>query len=166
VAQSKWRFFPLNAQTDVKNENFARKAFLRLVINYDSLAYTTLKDSPKTTSNEFLSTFGGNLNLFLGFSVLTFVELIELVIVLILIYFKKKIKKKSKSSSTVECISTVEEMKYLRGRLPLLLHMPQYPKPEYPKYWFQNTEFHNNPKNLLMKSENATRHRNSVYNNK
>ena len=47
-------------------------------INYDTDAYVEISEEPKMTGEELLGQLGGNLHLFLGMSLLSFVELFEL----------------------------------------------------------------------------------------
>ena len=76
------------------NFNFERNASIRerlLVVNifYSELAYTVISESPKYTIIDLFSKLGGFLGLFAGLSMLSVVEIVELVIELVLILFKK-----------------------------------------------------------------------------
>ena len=62
----------------------AEKSFIRLNIFYDSLSYTLTTESPQMDWVTLLGSIGGNLGLFLGVSVFSFCELVE---VLVEIYY-------------------------------------------------------------------------------
>ena len=51
----------------------------QVAIRYESLAYKKLEEEPKINGEELLGIIGGHLGLFLGMSLLSFVELIEFV---------------------------------------------------------------------------------------
>ena len=65
----------------------ALKSFVAINIYYDSLSYTISAESPQMTLVDLLANIGGNLSLFLGVSVFSLCELVE---VFIEIYFLKK----------------------------------------------------------------------------
>lgn len=70
---------------------------IKVNIFYDSLSYTVVTESPSITVVSLLSNIGGILSLFLGVSILSVVELMEILIeIFSLSCFKKK--KKSKVS--------------------------------------------------------------------
>jgi hypothetical protein len=62
----------------------ALKSFVVLNIAYDSLSYTEIREHSKMNFIALLGSIGGNLSLFLGVSVLSLFEIVE---VLIEIYF-------------------------------------------------------------------------------
>ena len=49
-------------------------------VYYDSLAYASVEESPKITFVELIGTLGGHLHLFLGMSLLSFLELVDIAI--------------------------------------------------------------------------------------
>ena len=55
---------------------------LQVLVYYDNLAYTHIEEEAKMTAEDLLGILGGHLHLFLGMSMLSFVELGECVIVL------------------------------------------------------------------------------------
>ena len=59
------------------NEATASNKFVELSVYYDSLAYSSSKDSPSMDLVSFLGGIGGTLGLFLGVSVLSICELIH-----------------------------------------------------------------------------------------
>ena len=80
---------PLNV-TDAELVDYLRNSILKLTVNYDDLAYTSITDTPDTTLEELLGSIGGNAGLFIGISILTLVELIELAAEIVLILVKSK----------------------------------------------------------------------------
>jgi hypothetical protein len=62
----------------------ALKSFLVLNIYYDSLSYTRITESPQMDFIALLGSVGGNMGLFLGVSVFSLFEIVE---VLLEIYF-------------------------------------------------------------------------------
>ncbi|GFN95908.1 amiloride-sensitive sodium channel, partial [Plakobranchus ocellatus] len=56
------------------------RSFLKLEIYYDSLILDKIVDQPAFTCNKPLSDIGGQLGLLLGFSILTAIEILELVV--------------------------------------------------------------------------------------
>ena len=70
---------PVNAQT-------ARDSIVVLNIFYDSLSYTKYTEIPQMDTASLFSSIGGNLSLFLGLSVFSFFELIEVFLEAYFIY--------------------------------------------------------------------------------
>ena len=63
-----------------------------LGINYEDLSYTQISQIPKTTLPDLISNIGGILGVFLGLSLLSFVEILEFLLEVLLILTKKSIK--------------------------------------------------------------------------
>ena len=63
-----------------------RSNVVKLSIAYDSLAYVQIDEEPKITWEDLLGVLGGHLHLFLGMSVLSFIELIELILQLLIVW--------------------------------------------------------------------------------
>ena len=64
---------------------------VEVAVFYDSLNIAVMDESPKISSEELLGAIGGHLHLFLGMSLLSFVELLELFVeMLIQMYNIKK----------------------------------------------------------------------------
>ncbi|ESO09376.1 hypothetical protein HELRODRAFT_168357 [Helobdella robusta] len=61
------------------SDYFIDSNYGRLVVYYSTLAYTQTSETPSYELKQFLSDIGGILGLYIGFSVLTFVEFIELI---------------------------------------------------------------------------------------
>ena len=60
--------------------NFYRQT-AQVAVKYETLAYIKLEEEPKISGEELLGIIGGHLGLFLGMSLLSFVELIEFVLI-------------------------------------------------------------------------------------
>lgn len=56
------------------------KNMTKINIYYDSFEYTVISQIPKIKMEDFLAGIGGILGLFLGASILSFVEIVEMVI--------------------------------------------------------------------------------------
>ena len=57
-----------------------RRNVVQVILNYNSLSYTETDEEPKLTTEDLLGLIGGHLHLFLGMSLISFVELGELII--------------------------------------------------------------------------------------
>jgi hypothetical protein len=72
--------------SDFKNEHSYeeyRSQWLTIKVFYSSLSYTTMYEMPKVSLTDLLAQIGGSLGMFVSFSVFSFFELIEIVILLI-----------------------------------------------------------------------------------
>lgn len=67
------------------NAYTASDSFVELFIFYESLSYTYMTESPKLDIIGLLASVGGNLSLFMGISIFSFFELIEIFIEIYLI---------------------------------------------------------------------------------
>ena len=56
------------------------KSVLQLTVYYNSLSYVEIEEEPKMSAEDLLGLLGGHLHLFLGMSLLSFVELFEFAI--------------------------------------------------------------------------------------
>lgn len=81
------RFFP-QGQSESNLTEFARQSFLKIIVNYDNLYYTSIEENPQTTFETLLGNIGGQLGLFLGLSFLSFVEIVEYMAEVIMILYK------------------------------------------------------------------------------
>ena len=81
--------FP-NGTNDTVLMDFSRNGLLKIVVNYNHLYYKLMDESPTITANDLFGNVGGDLGLFIGMSLLSFVELIELCFSFIQIIFKAK----------------------------------------------------------------------------
>ncbi len=93
-------FFPQD-RSDSEIMDFAREGFLKFIVNYENLYYTTVDESPKVTTQGLFADIGGNLGLFIGLSLLSFIELLELVVQLIIIFIEHR----KKDNEVVQTIS-------------------------------------------------------------
>lgn len=75
---------------DVLDDNYklAKQSFIKMIVNYDDLTSTFIIDSPKFTFEQLLGNVGGQLGLFVGVSLLTTLELIELLIYFFIITYR------------------------------------------------------------------------------
>ena len=71
------------------NSEKLKNSIVKLDIFYDSLSYTISTESPKLDTVSFLANLGGTLGLFLGLSVFSLFELVEVLIELFLIKITK-----------------------------------------------------------------------------
>jgi hypothetical protein len=79
------KYFSMNHKNDFDMN--LKNNLVKLNVFYDSLSLVTLKESPTMTIIDLFSSIGGTLGLFLGMSILSFIEFIEI----FLIYLKIKI---------------------------------------------------------------------------
>ena len=70
----------------IQNE---RAGNIRILAHYSELSYEKTTQIPKTTSYDFFSIIGGTIGLFLGFSLLSFFEILELSVKMLFFYIKK-----------------------------------------------------------------------------
>lgn len=73
--------------TKYLNDNNITKNIVFINVFYDDLLTTFIKEIPEINGDQLLGTIGGNLALFAGMSILSFVEILELIIEIILIKF-------------------------------------------------------------------------------
>jgi hypothetical protein len=71
------------------------KATLMINVYYEDLKYTMIEEVKKTELGDLFSSLGGYAGLFLGLSILSFIEIFELLIHIILILFSKHVAKDS-----------------------------------------------------------------------
>ena len=64
-------------------------SILSLNVYFDSNLYERITEEPKVTFNTLVSNFGGQLGLFLGISLLSFVEIIEIIIEIFFVFFNR-----------------------------------------------------------------------------
>ncbi len=90
--------FPLYV-SDLELIEFAHLGYLKVIVNYENLYYTLFDESPAITSDMIFGNLGGQLGLFIGISCLSFIELLELVIIIVDLILKRK-KKHNKVDSS------------------------------------------------------------------
>jgi hypothetical protein len=101
-------FFPQNVSNS-ELMDFARTSFLKLIVNYDDFYYTSIDESEKKDIAGLFGELGGNLGLFIGLSILSFFELIELLVSLMFVFIEHKrrddddseVKKKTRSMYSI-----------------------------------------------------------------
>ena len=72
------------------NKDTARESIVQLNLFYNSLSYTVLSESPKMDLISLLAAIGGHMGLFLGISVLSLFELVEVLIEMVYLYRHKQ----------------------------------------------------------------------------
>ena len=82
-------FLPFDV-SDTSLANFTRMGFLKLVVNYDQLYYTSYDESPLLSPNDLLAALGGQLSLFMGLSILSFAEIFDILVEFIILMFCRK----------------------------------------------------------------------------
>jgi hypothetical protein len=76
-----------------------KRSVLEVNIFYDDLKTTTITQDAKTSLSDFISSIGGTLGLFLGFSFLSFIELFEVILNILIIVCKSDRNRKTHSSN-------------------------------------------------------------------
>ena len=71
------------------NEVKAHESFVSVNIYYDSISYTVSNESPQMDIVALIAAIGGNLGLFLGVSVFSICELIQVIIEIFFIKYSK-----------------------------------------------------------------------------
>jgi amiloride-sensitive sodium channel subunit gamma len=71
-------------------EAYAKKAVIRVNINYEGYTYTLIEERAATSFEQLLGNVGGQLGLFIGISLLSLIECVEITIELIFLYFERK----------------------------------------------------------------------------
>ena len=79
------------------NLDTARDSFVYVNIYYDSLSYTVTSESPKMDIVSLLASIGGNLSLFLGVSVFSVCEIVEVIIEVTYILRHNKVTKEKEN---------------------------------------------------------------------
>ena len=75
--------------SNLSQENYNLNKSFIVIVYYESLKYTETSQVPKTTVPDILSIVGGTLGLFLGLSLLSFIEVFGFLIEAFLISIKK-----------------------------------------------------------------------------
>jgi hypothetical protein len=70
------------------NPHTAKESFVKLSIFYDTLSYEMSKEFSKMNLVDLLANIGGTLSLFLGISILSLCELVELLIEIVYVWRK------------------------------------------------------------------------------
>lgn len=85
-------YFKLNENfTDEFRSNYSfaelKQSVLKLTLRYEDLSYTIIEQKPKFTFDSLIGTFGGTIGCFLGASLLSIAELLQLLLDIILLIF-------------------------------------------------------------------------------
>ena len=75
-----------------------KQSIINLNVFYDRLSFTEITEKPSFPFVDLVSNVGGTFGLFLGISLLSFLEIVEIIYVMLLIFFKKS--RNDKISST------------------------------------------------------------------
>ena len=86
---SDWGKFPYDIN-DTELIQFCREGFLKVIVSYDNLYYTSVDEVPSMTLNDLLGNLGGQLGLFIGISFLSLVEIIELIVAICITIFNQR----------------------------------------------------------------------------
>ena len=62
---------------------------LKLFVYYKNLKYSEIKQIPKTQFSDLVSQIGGTLGLFIGFKLLSCIEILQFLLEIVFIFFKK-----------------------------------------------------------------------------
>ena len=81
--KSKEAIKQLNNISGISDE-MLRRSMLSLYIYYEDLTYAEIGQIPKVTGPDLISDIGGTLGLFLGVSLMSFVEVIELAMMILI----------------------------------------------------------------------------------
>ncbi len=76
---------------DIELIEFFNKGFLKVIVSYDNLYYSSVDEVSAMTLNDLLGNLGGRLELFIGIGSLSLVELKELIVTLtMIVYYQRK----------------------------------------------------------------------------
>lgn len=85
----KWAF-----KTDLNNSKYnfdslelARASLVKIFVYFEDIKYTKISEAPTMTFVDLIASIGGTLGLFIGISLLSFVELIELIVEIVGIFW-------------------------------------------------------------------------------
>ena len=82
------------------DNNYFSSNYLQFNVYYQRLNYELYQEQAAVTSVDLLSSIGGNAGLFLGFSLLTFMEFVEYFVVVVMWYFQRKVPVHPSSTSS------------------------------------------------------------------
>lgn len=84
--------------TEKLSTEFLKKNILALNVYYENFKYTKISQQPSLSLIDLFANFGGTLGLFVGISVLSFVEIFEILLQIIIYKFKEISKPKKMNS--------------------------------------------------------------------
>ena len=79
--------FKVDEKSNLNSLDLARDSLVELFVYFDEIKYTEITEAPTTTFVDLIASIGGTLGLFIGVSLLSFVELIELILEIIAIFW-------------------------------------------------------------------------------
>lgn len=79
--------FEVDEKSNLNSLDLARDSLVELFVYFDEIKYTEITEAPTTTFVDLIASIGGTLGLFIGVSLLSFVELIELILEIIAIFW-------------------------------------------------------------------------------
>lgn len=82
-----------NKTSEFSVVELARDSFVQISVYYDEIKYTSISEAPTISLFDMIANIGGTLGLFIGISLLSFVEIIELMIEIFLILWSHLRKK-------------------------------------------------------------------------
>lgn len=83
----------VNTQMDAPTISSLKNTILMVNVYFEQMFYYETLEEPKVKLDTLIATIGGHFGLFLGVTILTFVELVEIIFNLIYISIKSKFKK-------------------------------------------------------------------------
>lgn len=84
--------------TESQLMSFGQQGFVKIVIDYDQLYYTSIDEQAQTTLQTLFGNLGGQLGLFIGISFLSLVELLEIATQLFVVCWKHFKNKRQENS--------------------------------------------------------------------
>ena len=85
---------------------------------YDTLSYTKVEEEPKITWDALMGTLGGHLHIFLGMSLLSFIEIFEFVSELILLAFYIRKNKVAMHTGHLQTVQTIAQETFAAPTAP------------------------------------------------
>jgi hypothetical protein len=67
-----------------------KKGLVNVKIFYEGLYYTEISETESQTVFDLISSIGGTMGLFIGISLLSFIEILEIIIEILILLFTKK----------------------------------------------------------------------------
>ena len=71
-----------------KTQSFYFENVTNILVYFNNLRYTEISEIPKTTPTDMLALVGGTLGLFLGISLLSFIEIVDFLIEVVWLTFQ------------------------------------------------------------------------------
>ena len=97
-----------NPKINLTSINVTENDFVGLVIYFGSMSFIQYTESPAMTGFSLLSNIGGILGLFLGMSLISLSELLEIVVQSIVMFFNSKTNCRNKVKDVSVNVNTIE----------------------------------------------------------